>query len=189
MNGLCRLTGIALLTALFATPAAACGGAVMLALLFTAYPQAEAVVEAEALESKSGLLSGPRWTAKTGLPLHTWRAEKTAETVAAIENRLDDLPVRPPVGGSAHILLIHEFRWLELASRPGGTSANLRGLRAEGAGPRFFTTRHVLDNLLAGTLAWDDALGRGLIQSTAPLEEQAPWLGILHAALVRAPQS
>jgi len=174
---------------LFATPAAACGSALLLALMFTAFPEAEGVLWAEKADADAGLLHGDRWTPETGLAQHEWRTEKTVATVEAIETRLGDLPVQPHLDKSAHILLIHEFRWLELTSRSDGTRANLRGLSSEGDGPRFFTTRYVLDNLLSGTLTWDDAIGRGLIRSTAPLEEQAPWLTVLHNALAQPPKS
>ncbi|MGD1935325.1 MAG: hypothetical protein ACFB0Z_12600 [Candidatus Phaeomarinobacter sp.] len=172
---------------LFATPAAACGSAMLLALMFTAFPEAEGVLWAEKADADAGLLQGDQWTPQTGLEtglaIHEWRTEKTAVTVNAIETRLGDLPVQPHLENSAHILLIHEFRWLEVTSQSDGARANLRGLSSEGDGPRFFTTRYVLDNLLAGTLTWDDAIGRGLIRSPAPLEEQSPWLAVLHNAL------
>ena len=178
---------------LFATPAAACGSAMLLALMFTAFPEAEGVLWAEKADADAGLLQGDQWTPQTGLEtglaIHEWRTEKTAVTVNAIETRLGDLPVQPHLENSAHILLIHEFRWLEVTSQSDGARANLRGLSSEGDGPRFFTTRYVLDNLLAGTLTWDDAIGRGLIRSPAPLEEQSPWLAVLHNALATPPKS
>lgn len=189
MTRLSRLAGVTLLTTLLATPAAACGSALLLALMFTAFPEAEGVLWAEKADTDAGLLQGDQWTPETGLAMHEWRSEKTAVTVGTIEARLGDLPVQPQLENSAHILLIHEFRWLEVTSRADGASANLRGLSTEGEGPRFFTTRYVLDNLLAGTLTWDDAIGRGLIRSPAPLEEQGPWLAVLHNALATPPKS
>ncbi|GAA6155471.1 hypothetical protein NBRC116588_09440 [Pyruvatibacter sp. HU-CL02332] len=189
MNRLGRLAGTAVIASLLATPASACGGAVMLAMLFNIFPEAEGVLQAEIAETEKGFLHGERWTPETGQLQHEWRADKTSVTVAALDERLASLSTGPHIDGSAHILLIHEFRWLELTASTGGPSADLRGISLEGEGPRFFTTRYVIDNLLAGTLTWDDALGRGLIRSAAPMEEQAPWLGVLHAALAQTPRS
>lgn len=189
MNRLGRLVGTAAIASMLATPASACGGAVMLAMLFNIFPEAEGVLQAEKAETDSGTLRGERWTPETERLQHEWRAEKTTATVATLDERLNNLSTGPHLDGSAHILLIHEFRWLELTASTGGPSADLRGISLEGEGPRFFTTRYVIDNLLAGTLTWDDALGRGLIRSAAPLEEQTPWLGVLHAALAQTPKS
>ncbi len=189
MHRLSRLAGIATIASMLATPAAACGGGVMLAMLFNIFPEAEGVLQAEKADAESGFLRGDKWTPETGRIQHEWRAEKTDVTVAALDERLGSLTSGPHLDGSAHILLIHEFRWLELTASTGGPSADLRGISLEGEGPRFFTTRYVIDNLLAGTLTWDDALGRGLIRSAAPMEDQAPWLGVLHAALGQAPRS
>ena len=188
MKRLSRLTAATAFAALFATPAAACGSGMLLALLFTAFPEAKGVLWAEKVETDAGILTGDRWTPETGLAQHEWRTGKTAVTIAALEARLGNLPVQPNLDDSAHILLIHEFRWLRLTTRPGGTSTSLRGLSADGDGPRFFTTRYVLDNLLAGALTWEDAIGRGLIRSPAPLEEQGPWLTVLHNALAQSPK-
>lgn len=170
---------------LFATPAAACGGAAMLALLFAVFPQTERVLQAEAAEISSGLLGDPRWTPQTGLALHEWRAEKTDATVTTLNTRLDGVSDQPLVAGSAHIFLIHEFRWLELTSQTGNPRAHLRSFNHDGEGPRFFTTRYVLDNLLSGTIDWGDALEGGLIRPAEPQEDRSPWLGVLQSALAQ----
>lgn len=188
MGYLGRLSGAAALAALFAaTPAAACGSGVLMTLLFTVYPESEDVVRAETHAIALGTLRGALWTPDTGLAMHEWRAEKAAGTVDAVRARLEGMPASPAISGTAQVFLIHEFQWMVVDTRPGAARAHLRPFSSVGEGPRFFTTRHVLDNVLAGTLAWDEAVASGLIRSSAPEAERAAWLGIIGQAFGNGP--
>ena len=159
--------------------AAACGNGLLLALLFRAYPEAKLVVSADRNARREGRLPGEAWSTRADLTLHEWRALKTAATIRQLRKNAAESGASVAAGESAHLFLIHEFRWIELRREGGGMSIALRKHGPEGDEVRLFTTRRVLDNLLDRTFSLQEAIDSEFIAWRGDEGRSAAWLAAL----------
>lgn len=188
MRGL--LLGIPVIALLAGTMAAgACGLGQLTAMMFRVYPEARRVSDAELVAARAGLLgSGP---ATANAPrdlnaLHAWRAARIAEMATRFDKRLR--AVANPLGrsGKAHVFLIHEFKWLELAATENGFRLATQTGFPSGDGVRIFTTERVMASVLDGRLGWSTAVGKNLVVARGPEVRSAPWLNALRDAVKRS---
>ena len=143
----------------------ACAGGFLQALLFNAYPEAKAATIAISKASLRGALQGEKWSRGSGKSLHAWRAEKTKVTVRNLQDQLNSR--RWPGEGAAKtgVFLVLEFSWLAVQRQGNRITVSRQPYGTRMSGNKIFTSRRVLDNILAGTVTWQHAVDQGLITS------------------------
>ncbi len=159
--------GLAALGLMLASSSAslACGGAFMQAFFFQKNPQAKSVSKAVRNARDSGVLEGDRWDKSKGMSLHAWRAQKVESTLGALQERLN-VTVQPSArAGGSHVFLINEFAWLDILAVGNQVIVTRTSVGPDKDSPRIFTTRQVLDNVLAGNITFQQAVEDGLIAS------------------------
>ncbi|MGI9480985.1 MAG: hypothetical protein ACR2OR_01380 [Hyphomicrobiales bacterium] len=150
------------LVALIAPPAWACGTAMLLPILFKAYPEAQEVYYATRAARAEKLISGPNWPGIDVVPLHEWRVHMTKLTLMALKHKLKRTGMSKPVPQTAFVMFVSEFVWVKIEL--GGGKVNL----AQGQFPpldaaRIFSSRRTFDALLTGKISWDEAAKRKLV--------------------------
>ena len=165
--------------------AAACGGGLITALMFRAFPETKVVFEATIDAEQAGLITGERWPGYKVVSLHEWRRAKVAATVERLRNRFAKAAVPIPENGPVYVLLIKEFRWIEIGRVDGRTHIALLRSSPQGDVTRVFTTRRTLDNLLTRTITWRQALDAKLVAGIGPAAIRDRWFDVFETIMTR----
>ncbi|MGI9372789.1 MAG: hypothetical protein ACR2OJ_09860 [Hyphomicrobiales bacterium] len=148
---------------MLAPAAFACGTAMMMPLLFKAYPEARTVFDATLDARKNKIIVGANWPGIDVMSLHQWRTRKMAMTLMALKRKLDRVPEAGRTRSSAHILFVNEMAWSEIAIGISGVAITQGGFPSD-ARAYVFTTRRAMDTLLTGKISYDDAVRLKLVQ-------------------------
>lgn len=153
----------------------ACANELMFTFFLHKNPEARAANAAILEASETGELTGQAWDKSLGLSLHAWRAQKTDSLIEELQNRLNDTIETEMGTDSAHVFLMREFAWLDISQGDDGVtisrtppqiSARMSvGVGTPVEGPLIFTTRRVLDTILAGEMTFGEAVENGLVAS------------------------
>ena len=81
-----RRTAFALIILIFTGPTVlACGSGMIMALVFSAYPEARQVFMAEMDARRAGLLPNLSWPGADIVPLHTWRSQQADKALERLK--------------------------------------------------------------------------------------------------------
>ena len=147
------------------TVALACAGGFLQALMFHKYPEAKTTTMAIAKARMHGTLKGDEWSRSSGKSIHAWRSERTKVTIRALQTRLNST-VKPSASLiNTNVFLLNEFTWLSITTDGKRITVSRQPFGLRISGPKVFTSRRVIDNLLESSMTWQEAIGQGLITS------------------------
>jgi hypothetical protein len=162
------IPGLLVASLMVAAPgsATACGHQILQAFVSSKYPETTAVSAALVEAENQGDLQGDLWETTSGQSLHDWRAERIGKTIDALNSQLNRTGPPLAAASATHILLLNELTWLDITYDGKRISVS----RTQRFGPGkdgviVFTTRRLIDNVLAGTISWRQAVSQGLVAS------------------------
>ena len=148
------------LLAATAVPAWACGNPLLYAMLFSKYPDAKTVYDAELEGRKNGLLSVPVFPGTPGLGYHAWALRETTDVATAMNATITSAL---PDGESFTVLLaddVHAVRFSANQQAP-----EILSMQAMGWGLKFdaYSTTSALRAIQEKRLDWDEAVRLKLV--------------------------
>ncbi|WP_171169339.1 hypothetical protein [Ruegeria sp. HKCCA0370] len=176
--------------------AQACASDLMFTFFLHKNPEAQKANTAILEADENGILVGEQWEKSVGLSLHAWRAQKTEFTIRALQHRMKAASNSTRDMSNAHLFLMREFTWLDLKSGGDGMTVSRTPPRetarmstgAVGDALLIYTTRRVLDTLLAGEMTLDVAIEKGLITSNCGSQCPGDPFGALAVAMAEPQQ-